>query len=167
MKQIVLLFAGLTLLLFACKKSAGSHGFTIYGESDYYTDGTYCAEIKYANPFTGSSSTYQLSVEVKGGNLTEINWPEEGWLDKANFAPQNITDGECAFTSERGYKYTVTLGSKGGDCYDDSIELQQRVNEDTAQVTCPDCGEMKKIKEKRCLYCTNGLVLEDNWDRYM
>jgi len=167
MKQMILLFTSLTLLLYACKESAGSHGFTIYGESDYYKDGLYCAEVKYENPFTKSSSTYQVSVEVKSGSLVHINWPNEGWLDEVNFTPQNITDGECNFKSERGYIYTVTLGAKGGDCYDDSYELQQRVNEDTAELTCPDCGEMKKVKEKYCLYCSNGLVLEDKWDRYM
>ncbi|EPH13544.1 hypothetical protein [Myroides odoratimimus] len=167
MKQIILLFASMTLLLFACKKSAGSHGFTIYGESDYYKDGVYCAEIMYQNPYTNSSTTYQLSVEVKSGYLIKINWPTQGWLDDVRFAPQNITDGECSFKSGNGYFYTITLGSIGGECYDDSEELQSRVNEDTAQVTCPECGEIRAIQEKHCIYYTNKIALENNWDRQL
>ncbi|MEC4026929.1 acetyl-CoA carboxylase [Myroides odoratimimus] len=166
MKQIILLFASMTLLLFACKKSAGSHGFTIYGESDYYKDGVYCAEVMYENPYTNSSSTYQVSVEVKDGNLVHINWPSEGWLDDVNFSTQNITDGQCSFMSERGYRYTITLGGLGGECYDDSEELQNRVNEDTAQATCPECGEMRAIQEKHCVYYANSVILENNWDRH-
>lgn len=167
MKQIILLFASMTLLLLACKKSAESHGFTIYGENDYYKDGVYCAEVMYENPYTKSSSTYQVRVEVRGGYLVKIDWPTKGWLDDVRFAPQNITEGECSFKSGNGYFYTITLGSIGGECYDDSEELQNRVNEDTAEITCSECGEIRAKQEKYCAYYANKATLENKWDRQL
>ncbi len=77
--------------------------------SDEYSDGTYCAEVEYYNPSTGTRNTYDLDVEVESGELTVIHWPNSGWLDNSHFSPEDITDGECEFTSDRGYRYTVTL----------------------------------------------------------
>ena len=35
-----------------------------------YPDGTYCAEVEYYNPNTGTRSTYDLDVEVENGDLS-------------------------------------------------------------------------------------------------
>jgi hypothetical protein len=81
---------------------------------DEYPDGTWCADVEYYNPRTGTDNTYTLDVEVEDGELIQINWPNGGWLDESHFSPEDISSGECSFTSDEGYEYTVTLNEKGG-----------------------------------------------------
>jgi hypothetical protein len=82
---------------------------------DYYEDGTYCAEIEYYNPNTGTSNSYTLSVEVESNELTTIYWGNGGWLDEDHFSSEELdSDGSCSFTSDKGYEYTVTI--IGTDC---------------------------------------------------
>jgi hypothetical protein len=155
MNKLLLLLA--CMMLFACKKNTESHGFTIFGESDYYTDGVYCAEISYHNPNTDTFSTYQLSVQVEDGHLVHIDWPRVGWLDDTQFEPTNITEGQCTLVSDKGNEYTVILGTKGGDCYDDGYEMQEEINEDMVDATCPKCGETKQGHEEYCDYCVSNI----------
>lgn len=92
-------------------------GVNFYPESSKengYEDGTYCAEVEYYNSITGTQSIYNLDVEVEGGELTVIHFPNGGWLDDSHFIPEDITDGNCTFTTDRGYEYTVTLQGFGG-----------------------------------------------------
>lgn len=79
-----------------------------------YKDGTWCADVEYYNPNTGTRHTYTLNVEVANGELTEIEWPNGGWLDESHFTAEDITSGECSFDSDKGNTYTVTLEYKGG-----------------------------------------------------
>ena len=77
-----------------------------------YPDGTYCAQVEYYNPNSGSSSTYTLSVEVEDNEITMIHWSNGGWLDNSHFTPEELDeDGTASFTSDRGYQYTVTITS--------------------------------------------------------
>lgn len=112
-----------------------------------YPDGTYCAEVEYYNPNTGTRNTYDLDVAVEDGDLTVINWPNGGWLDDTHFSPENISSGEVQFTSDKGYQYTVTLGSFGGCGNSDEYKIRRDVNNDieeeeakNAVETCPECG---------------------------
>lgn len=102
-----------------CSKSEQSNSLNnnyedIYTIDDEITDGTYCAEVEYYNPNTGTNSTYNLDVEVENGELVKIYWSNGGWLDESHFTPQDITDGDCSFTDDRGYEYEVTLKDEGG-----------------------------------------------------
>lgn len=83
------------------------------GEAEF-SDGEWCADVEYYNPSTGTRNTYTLDVEVEGGELIRIDWPNGGWLDESHFVAEDISSGECSFTSDRGYEYTVTLNEKGG-----------------------------------------------------
>ncbi len=118
-----------------------------------YVDGTYCAEIEYYNPTTGTRNTYDLDVEVEGGELTEIHWPNGGWLDNSHFTPEDITDGECEFTSDRGYRYNVTLGAHGGCSNTDEYKIRRDVNEEVEATTCPKCGDEKDSYDDYCFSC--------------
>ena len=125
-----------------------------------YPDGTYCAEVEYYNPNTGTRSSYDLDVEVENGDLSVIHWANSGWLDSTHFTPENISSGEVQFTSDRGYRYTVTLGDFGGGCYSGSTRLQNDVNDDIeqeetikAEETCPECGFSKFSTEDLCSSC--------------
>ena len=79
-----------------------------------YPDGTYCADVEYYNPNTGTRKTYELDVEVENGDLVQINWSNGGWLDESHFEPGDISSGSYSFTSDEDYEYTVTLGDFGG-----------------------------------------------------
>lgn len=137
-----------------------------YVPEDEITDGTYCAEVEYYNPNTGTRSTYELDVEVEDGYLIQINWPNGGWLDETHFTSEDITSGECGFTSDRGYRYTVVLGEKGGNCYSDGYRLQNRVNEDTENITCPKCGNEKDEYEDYCDDCSEEVIQEEEGVEY-
>lgn len=172
MKKIYFLL--LLSLLLGCKKnesSASTDVQTIYTSpensdagfteeesgSDEISDGTYCAEVEYYNPNTGTRHTYDLDVEVEGGYLVRIDWPNGGWLDETHFSSEDISSGECSFTSDRGYRYTVTLGEKGGGCYSDGYRLRNQVNEDTENTTCPKCGDEKSEYDEYCYSCTRKI----------
>lgn len=157
--------------LFSCKKeknSNNSSSYNIYQEtkpaSEYYPDGddndsslngTYCAEVEYYNPNTGIRKTYDLDVEVEDGYLVQINWPNGGWLDGTHFSSEDISSGECSFRSDRGYRYTVRLGERGGGCYNEGYQLQNDINEDVQNTTCPRCGNEKYEYDTYCSNCQN------------
>lgn len=124
-----------------------------------YPDGTYCAEVEYYNSSTGTRRSYDLDVEVQNGDLTQIDWPNGGWLDSTHFSPESISSGEVSFRSDKGYRYTVTLGSFGGACSGGS-QLQNTVNNDIQEEeqkkqdeTCPNCGGYKYSYDAVCSSC--------------
>lgn len=130
-----------------------------------YPDGTYCAEIEYYNPSTGTRNRYDLDVEVESGDLTIINWPNGGWLDDTHFVPENISSGEVQFTSDMGNRYTVTLGDFGGGCYSGGVKLRNAVNNDIGEQefkrteeTCPECGGSKFSTDDLCSSCERKIT---------
>jgi hypothetical protein len=95
-------------------------------EKDGYADGTYYASVKYDNPETGTQSSYTLNVEIEGGELVKIYWPNGGWLDDTHFSPPDISDGSTSFTSDRGVEYTVKiLGKEKEELEEESEDRQQ------------------------------------------
>jgi hypothetical protein len=165
MKRRILTLLFSSLLLFAgCNNNSRSRSSSETDENysenadnesedDGYKDGTYCAEVEYYNPSTGTRNTYDLDVEVEGGELTVIHWPNGGWLDNSHFYPENITDGECEFTSEKGYRYMVTLGEFGGCGYIDEYKIRRDVNDEVQATTCPKCGDEKDSYDDYCYSC--------------
>lgn len=159
----------LIILLVSCKKSesnkvededtqienfrTNSDELSDYESSDELSDGTYCAEVEYYNPSTGTRNTYDLDVEVESGELTVIHWPNSGWLDSSHFSPEDITDGECEFVSDKGYRYTVTLGDFGGCGYTDEYKIRRDVNNEVEETTCPKCGDEKDSYDDICDDC--------------
>lgn len=123
-------------------------------ESDVeFPDGTYCAYVEYYNPNTGSSNTYQLSVEVEEGLLTTIHWPNGGWLDESHFSAEDISLGVCSFESDKGYEYTVTLRDRGRCISTDDRRMSEEIKEDIKSVTCPKCGDEKETWDELCRRC--------------
>jgi hypothetical protein len=154
----ILLFGSLLLFSIGCNNnSSRSNSDTDEG----YEDGTYCAEVEYYNPSTGTRNTYDLDVEVEGGELTEIHWPNGGWLDNSHFYPEDITDGECEFTSDRGYRYTVILRELGGCGYTDEYKIRRDVNEEVEATTCPKCGDEKDSYDDNCYSCKRKIEDEE------
>jgi hypothetical protein len=118
-----------------------------------YPNGTYCAEVEYHNPNTGTRNSYTLNVEVENGELTVIHWPNGGWLDETHFLPEDISTGEISFFSDKGYEYIVTIGDYGGNCYSDAQQLQNDVNNETEKIICPNCGDEKDEYDELCYSC--------------
>ena len=122
-------------------------------ETGDYPDGTYCAEIEYYNPNTGTRNTYDLDVEVEDGDLTVIQWGNGGWLDDSHFYPENISSGVCEFKSDKGYSYEITLGDFGGCGYTDERKLARDIEYDLETITCPECGGEKDSYDDLCENC--------------
>ena len=97
---------------------------------DGYEDGTYCANVDYYNPNTGTSNTYTLEVEVEDNQVTQIYWGNGGWMDEDHFYAQDLDDnGYCSFSSDKGYDYTIQI--TGQDCgYTDQSSFESDVQED-------------------------------------
>lgn len=143
MRYLSLIFLIFLVVLSSCRNSTEKRSSTnsyeeesSFGTVDYgYEDGTYCAEIEYYNPRTGTRSTYTLEVEIEDNELTKIYWPNGGWLDDSHFYPPHIEDGHAEFTSDRGVEYSVEITEENG-CYSKSSYSPE-------DLACPRCGDEK------------------------
>jgi hypothetical protein len=119
----VLLFFLPISFLFSCSNMNKDY---IDGQTDEgFEDGTYCAEVNYYNPNTGTSSTYTLEVEVYNNEVVQINWNNGGWLDEDHFTASSLDEyGTCSFTSYNGYDYTVEIVGKNCSFLDSKDEMR-------------------------------------------
>lgn len=124
-------FLFLTLLLNACDTQVEEKSLPINEESRIesvernanYDNGTYCAEIEYYNPRTGTNSTYTLTVEIEDGRLVKIEWPNGGWLDESHYSGVEISEsGDASFESDRGYQYSLHITDSNACSFDGNIE---------------------------------------------
>ena len=159
-KLRLLLFLFAVLSITSCKKSTDNSEYTEEVSTttdedgnEVYPDGTYCADIDYYNPDTGTRSTYSLNVEVESNEVTVILWPNGGWLDDSHFSPEALdSNGSCSFTSDKGYEYDVQI--TGPECsYTEETAAQSDSEEDQAALTCPKCGGDKETYDDLCWYC--------------
>ena len=127
-----------------------------YSEEDGYEDGTYCANVHYYNPNTGTNSDYTLEVEVSNNDLIQINFGNGGWLDGDHIEIQALDDnGHCVTYNDKGYEYEVQITGK--DCgYTDEADLQRDMSADEESLTCPQCGSEKSEYDYYCDDCTQG-----------
>lgn len=87
-------------------------------EVQEYPDDTYCAEVEFYNPNTGTNSSYTLTVVVEDNEVTCINFPNGGRLDNEHFSDATLDDqGSAYFTSDKGYDYEIQIIGKGGECF--------------------------------------------------
>lgn len=132
-----------------------------YSEEDGYEDGTYCADVTYYNPNTGTNNTYSLEVEVESNELTTIYWSNGGWLDEDHFYPESLDEnGYCSFTSDKGYEYEIKI--TGRECgFTDKSSFQNDVSSDEESVTCSRCGGEKDSYDEYCLSCISEIEDEE------
>lgn len=120
-KPVLLTFLYVVLFLVSCKKN--EHNNTFESQpiesievADTYADGSYCADVEYYNPNTGTRKTYSLKIDVEDNYITSIHWPNGGWMDDDHFITVELDKyGHCVFYNERGYRYSVQI--TGSDCY--------------------------------------------------
>ena len=164
-KILALFLCSLILCNFGCNNRGSSDRSEeieeYYSEDDGYEDGTYCADVTYYNPNTGTRNTYTLEVEVEGNELVKIYWSNGGWLDEDHFYAQEIDEnGTCSFTSDKGYQYDIEITGK--DCgYTDEKTFQNDVEDDEEAVTCPKCGDEKDEYDEYCYSCKRKIKDEE------
>jgi|GEM_PF-884520 len=117
----LLLFLILSFVVFGCTSNknvekAEDEDVKVETTKDNdYASGTYCADVEYYNPHTGTTSNYTLNVEVEDNEVTRILFGNGGWLDSDHMTPQELdSDGTCTITSDKGYRYEIEI--KGNEC---------------------------------------------------
>lgn len=160
----ILFLSSLLLLNIGCNNRSSESSDDIdeyYTEEDGYEDGTYCADVTYYNPNTGTNNTYTLEVEVESNELVKIYWNNGGWLDEDHFYAETLDDnGYCSFTSDKGYEYEIQITGK--NCgYTDESSFQNDIEEDEEAVTCPKCGREKDEYDDYCYSCKRKIEDEE------
>jgi hypothetical protein len=94
--------------------TAGSWSDADYGVNGHddarVQDGTYSADVDYLNPTTGYSGYYSLDVEVEGGEITQIYFPNGGWLDNSEIMSGEIfEDGSGTVETYDGRTFEVQI----------------------------------------------------------
>lgn len=147
----------LVFLLQACGGSDSSSDESSLESDGTYQDGTYCSDVEYYNPSTGTRNTYQLNVEVESNEVVKILFPNGGWLDDDHFSPEQLDrDGYCSFTSDKGNQYEITI--TGPECnYTDESRLRRDSKEDNDKITCSKCGTYKSEYDEFCSSCQNDI----------
>ena len=161
MKKLRIILVVLTVITFtSCKKNNSEKRSTeevsTYSEdetTDEYPDGTYCADIDYYNPDTGTSSTYTLNVEVESNEVTVIQWSNGGWLDSSHFNPEELdSNGSCSFTTFDGKQYDIQI--TGPECSStDENAVSSNDYYEKQKITCPECGGKKDSYNDICDDC--------------
>lgn len=136
----------------------GRHSSQTGFSRDELEDGTYCADVTYYNPNTGTTNTYQLNVAVENSELIKIFWNNGGWLDESHFSPEEIdSDGFCSFWSDKGYRYTVQI--KGNGC---QVTDRIRDTDDGKVSVCKKCGGEKDQFEEYCELCKRDIADQED-----
>lgn len=103
-------------------------------EDERFPDDTYCAEVEYYNPNTGTHSSYTLTVEVESNEVTKIYFPNGGWLDNDHFLTAELDeDGTVSFTSDKGYEYNVTIIGSDHDCFTENVPMAVQCKGETEE----------------------------------
>lgn len=75
-----------------------------------FEDGTYSATVNYNNSETGYSATYTLDVEVQDCQIVQINFPNDGYLDRDHISYADIDEnGNASVDGEDGKSYEIQI----------------------------------------------------------
>lgn len=149
---IIILFLFVCSFLISCNSKSSSSSDTSETTDVNKYDGTYCADVTYYNPNTGSKRTYKLNVEADNGELTKIYWTNGGWLDDSHFRPPSIDDeGSSSFTSDKGYQYSIQI--TGPECSLSNTNIALEGNDEPKEftLTIQQCASTMNMTEKELL----------------
>ena len=148
----------------SCKeKTSRSNSYYNNSESDYYyedeeayPDDTYCADVDYYNPDTGTRSNYTLNVEVEDNEVTVIHF-STGWLDSSEFSSEALDeDGYCSIRLYDGRQFDIQI--TGSECsFSDGYRIESDIEDEIAAVTCPRCGSSKYSYDDYCDSCEDEI----------
>ncbi|MBA6154672.1 hypothetical protein [Gelidibacter maritimus] len=158
----LILILGLIIFFNSCKeKTSRSNSYYNDSESNYYyedqeayPDDTYCSDVDYYNPDTGTRSSYTLNVEVEDNEVTVIRF-SSGWLDSSEFSSEALDDdGYCSITLYDGRRFDIQI--TGSECsFSDGYRIESDIEDEIAAVTCPKCGFSKEEYDTYCSSCEN------------
>lgn len=129
-----------------------SYNEVVYEDGESYSDNTYCADVEYYNPDTGTRNTYTLNVDVESNEVVKINF-SSGWLDSSEFSSEALdSNGFCSITCFDGRQFDIQI--TGSEC---SFTDESRAGSDDyyekQKVTCPECGGRKYSYDDVCDDC--------------
>ncbi|MCK0125821.1 hypothetical protein MWU76_15630 [Gelidibacter sp. F2691] len=156
----LILLCGLVILFNSCKeKTSRSNSYYNDSESNYYSeieeaypDDSYCSDVDYYNPDTGTRSSYTLNVEVEDNEVTVIHF-SRGWLDSSEFSSEALDEvGYCSITLYDGRQFDIQI--TGSECsFSDGYRIESDIEDEIAAVTCPRCGFSKYEYDTYCSSC--------------
>lgn len=162
---LLIILSIVTYLVYSKQKDTQAEiVYTIEGQTaDGFEDGTYCADVTYDNPNTGTSSDYTLEVEVQGNQVTQINWGNGGWLDEDHFYAGELDEnGSCSFSSDKGYDYTVSLiGQNCGNLDSEGQYTKQNLPKYSFE-ECVAITGMTQEEIDECSSYSEGDILSEN-----
>jgi hypothetical protein len=159
--QLLFIFIGF-IILQSCKNNDysseevdvenESYNEVVYEDGESYSDNTYCADVEYYNPDTGTRNTYTLNVDVESNEVVKINF-SSGWLDSSEFSSEELdSNGFCSITCFDGRQFDIQV--TGSEC---SFTDESRAGSDDyyekQKVTCPECGGRKYSYDDVCDDC--------------
>jgi hypothetical protein len=167
---VVLLVCGVQ----SCKKNTSKSSNSYNNSNDYsntettyyssdesedeepYPDDTYCSDVDYYNPNTGTTNSYTLNVEVEYNEVIEIKF-STGWLDDSEFSSEELDeDGYCEITLYDGREFEIQI--TGPECsFEDGYQIQNDMQQEVIAITCPNCGLEKNEYEELCFSCQDRI----------
>jgi hypothetical protein len=157
-KLFVLLFSVLSIT--SCKKSADnsedseevSTNSEVEVVEEAYSDDTYCADVDYYNPDTGTRNSYTLNVEVEGNEVVRISF-SSGWLDSSEFSSEELdSGGACSITCFDGRQFDIQI--TGSECtLTDAEVVSTNDYYEKQKLKCPECGGKKYSYDDVCDDC--------------
>lgn len=112
-----------------------------------FPDDSYCAEVEYYNPNTGTRSNYTLTVDVENNEIVSIDFPQ-GWLDGGDFSSEALDDnGYASIRTYEGYEYDIQITGSGGGCYENVPMAVQ------CQGTTEDGEQCERLTDNQSGYC--------------
>lgn len=122
-------------------------------------NGIFCASVEYFYPKTESKSVYRLEVNIEDDKLTQIFWPNGGWLDDTHFTPPTVVNENIFnFKSKKGIQYKIKIDKNLRECQtvnglseNDFIEIEDKK-------ICPICKGKKNQHDKYCSKCSSAQI---------
>jgi len=80
---------------------------------------TYCVDVDFYNPKTGTASSYRLDALVNSKELIRLNFPSGGYLDQKDFGEVIFKNDHAVAIIEGGKSYRIKLLPRTSDCFTD------------------------------------------------
>jgi len=156
--------------------SCGEHDTTVDVEEPQapkFPDGTYCANVDYYNPSTGTKRTYTLNVEVESNEVTTILFGNGGYLDNSHISPETLSNGGyCSITDDKNRTFDISIN--GSACSSiDNIDDGESGSEEK-KITLLQCASIINMTEQEMLEyekefneSRNDLITDDWCKKFM
>jgi hypothetical protein len=105
------------MIMYSCNSKNHESEYEDYNENVEFDavdraveDGTHSATVEYYNPNTGYSNTYTLDVEVEDGEVNQIDFPNDGYLDEDHIDAEELDeDGNATIEDENGRTFEISI----------------------------------------------------------